>query len=107
MIINILIEKDQKGQFGRCGFQIHNKNQKHLECYIPMIKSTASHEEILNMHACMKAIQYCKKNLKRLKFVKFVLTAMPSANNKEWQIMSEFVNKIATRIDCRIEYTKA
>ncbi|MBR2245427.1 MAG: hypothetical protein IJ880_00115 [Bacilli bacterium] len=107
MQINILIEKDKEGQFGRCGFQIKNKNQKHLECYIPKIKSTASHEEILNMHSIMKAMQYCKKNLKRLKFVKFVLTAMPSSENNEWKVMNEFVNRLASQINCRIEYTKA
>lgn len=107
MIINILLEKNQEGQFGRCGFQIKGKNQKHLECYIPKVQSKATKEEILNMHSIMKAMIYCKKHLKRLKFVKFVLTAMPSSENNEWKIMNEFVNRLASQINCRIEYTKA
>lgn len=107
MIINILLEKDQEGKLGRSGFQIHNKNQKHMEVYLPKITSLATPEQVHNMHQVMVAMKYCKHNLKRLKFVKFILTDMPLSTNAQWKSMNEFVNKIATQIGCRIEYTKA
>jgi hypothetical protein len=108
MQINIIIEKNAKNEFGRCGFQIKNKNQKHLECYIPKVQSKATKEQVLNMHSAMKAIQYCKQHLSRLKYVKFCFTTnLPDTSIKEWQVMDEYINKIATKIGCRVEYTKA
>lgn len=100
MQINIIIEKSKEG-FGRCGFQIVGRNKKHLEAYIPTIKTKTAKESILIMHSIMKAVIYSKKNLKRLQYILFKLPNVPS-KTKEWKIMQDFNKKLLPNI--KIDY---
>lgn len=105
MIVKILLEKNKEGQLGRCGFQIQGVNQKHLEAYIPKINTKTSKENIYIMHSIMKTVLYCRKNLTRLEHILFKLPKMPSNKSKEWQIMTDFIQKVLPNI--QIKYTKA
>lgn len=100
MKINILLEN------GRSGFQIEGVNKQHLEAYIPTLETKTSKDSICIMHACMKAMQYTRKNLQRCKYILFQLPKMPSAKSKEWSIMDSFNNDLAAKIGCKIEYKR-
>lgn len=101
MKVKIILEE------GRCGFQISGINKKHLEAYVPFKETKTSKDSLRVMHSCMKAMIYFKKNLKRLKYVQFLVPKMPSFKSREWEVMSSFNQNLADKIGCRIEYTKA
>lgn len=105
MKINIIVEKNKEGEIGRSGFQIEGRNQKHLKVYLPKIESKSTKEELHIMHACMNAMVYAKKNLKRLKYILFKLPVMPTVT-EQWDIMQKFNNEVAEKIGCRIEYKR-
>lgn len=105
MKVKIIIEKNKENQLGRCGFQIQGVNKKHLEAYIPQIKTKTSKESLYIMHSIMKAVIYSKKNLQRLQYILFQLPNIPKATSKEWKVMQDFNKRLLPNI--KIEYTKA